>query len=109
VAVELSGAPQAIVQMFRAADKGARIVPVGLAGQPEVALPYTDIVRSGVQIHTVFRYVNQFPAALNLLERGLIDWKPLVTHTFPLEEAVAAFALIQERKSEVIKAVLTMD
>lgn len=106
VVIELSGAPKAITQLFRSASKGATAVLVGIAEDPTVEVEYTNIVRSGIRIETVFRYVNQFPLALDLMARRLIRLAPLVTQTFPLEETAAAFATVQERKSEVTKAVL---
>ena len=65
-------------------------------------------MRSGVRIETVFRYVNQFPPALDLMSRGLVRVAPLVSHSFLLEHTSEAFALIEERKSEAVKVVLTI-
>jgi threonine dehydrogenase-like Zn-dependent dehydrogenase len=44
-----------------------------------------------------------FTQALELLSSGLVNVKPLITHTFPLEEWEAAFEMITKRKSEAIK------
>ena len=46
---------------------------------------------------------SDFAQALDLLSSGLVDVKPVVTHTFPLEEWETAFEMITERKSEAIK------
>ena len=35
--------------------------------------------------------------------RGLVNVKPLITHTFPLTEWEAGFAMVTERKSEALK------
>ena len=44
-----------------------------------------------------------FAQALDLLTRGLVDVKPLITHTFPITEWQAAFAMVTERKSQALK------
>lgn len=108
VAIELSGAPPAITQLFRSTRKGAKVVLAGIAEPRTVELEYTNIVRSGLHIETVFRYVNHFPMAIDLISRGLVDVTQLVSHRLPLEKAAEAFALIEERRSEVVKIVLTI-
>jgi L-iditol 2-dehydrogenase len=44
-----------------------------------------------------------FARALELLSSGIIDVKPLITHTFSLDEWEAAFDMITRRKSEAMK------
>lgn len=41
-----------------------------------------------------------YPMAISLVARGLIDLKPLVTHRFKFEEAVKAFGVTQQGKDE---------
>ena len=45
----------------------------------------------------------EFTEALELIAAGLVKVKPLITHTFPLEQWELAFDMITERKSEAIK------
>lgn len=44
-----------------------------------------------------------FQQALELIAGGLVKVKPLITHTFPLEEWETAFDMVTKRKSECIK------
>jgi L-iditol 2-dehydrogenase len=44
-----------------------------------------------------------FAQAVDLITRGLVDVKPLVTHTFPIDEWEHAFSMAVERKSEAVK------
>ena len=46
---------------------------------------------------------SDFQLALELMSSGLVDVKPVITHTFPLDEWGTAFDMITERKSEAIK------
>lgn len=44
-----------------------------------------------IDLKLQYRYANQYPKAIRLVEAGLIDLKPLVTHRFTLETAIEAF------------------
>lgn len=44
-----------------------------------------------IDLKLQYRYANQYPRAIRLVEGGLINLKPLVTHRFTLENAVEAF------------------
>jgi L-iditol 2-dehydrogenase len=50
-----------------------------------------------------FRYAEQYPKAIRLVARGLIDVKPLVTHRFKLEEALQAFEVAADYSKGSIK------
>ena len=40
---------------------------------------------------------------INLIERGLVKARPLITHPFALNDVPEAFELMQDRTSDVIK------
>lgn len=48
-----------------------------------------------------------FRDAVKLLERGVFDQKPLITHRFPNEDAQTAFKIASERHADYIKGVIT--
>lgn len=54
-----------------------------------------------------YRYANQYPKAIRLVSEGLIDLKPLVTHRFPLNEAVDAFQVAADPSQGAIKVQIT--
>ncbi len=45
----------------------------------------------------------EFVQAMDLMARGLVDVKPLITHSFPLAEWEKAFDMITQHKGEAIK------
>jgi L-iditol 2-dehydrogenase len=47
--------------------------------------------------------MRQYPKAIRLVAGGLINLKPLVTHRFKLEDAVAAFHLAADPTKGAIK------
>ncbi|MEM2885913.1 MAG: zinc-binding dehydrogenase [Thermoproteota archaeon] len=48
-----------------------------------------------------------FRDAVRLLEKGVFDQKPLITHRFPNEDAEKAFKIASERRADYIKGVIT--
>ncbi len=52
-----------------------------------------DIRASGAGIESVSPYWSPYGAAMNLILRGEVDTRPLLTHRFPLEEAPEAFEI----------------
>jgi threonine dehydrogenase-like Zn-dependent dehydrogenase len=45
-------------------------------------------------------------SVLRLLDRGLVDFEPIVTHRFPVVRFEEAFAVLEERKGTVAKVLL---
>lgn len=46
------------------------------------------------------------PLAIDLVARGLVDLKPLLTHTFKFEDALEAFEITKAGKDKDGKAVI---
>lgn len=57
------------------------------------------------QIHLKFinRYRDTWPAGINALSGGILNLDALISHTFPLEEAVEALTLASEPARGSIK------
>jgi L-iditol 2-dehydrogenase len=56
-----------------------------------------------IDLQFQYRYAQQYPKAIRLVAGGLINLKPLVTHRFKLEDAVAAFHLAADPTKGAIK------
>ena len=44
-----------------------------------------------------FRFREEFSAVVRLMQSGLIDVKPVITHTIPLDDAELAFRIANDR------------
>ncbi len=86
---ETSGAPEALEQAIRLASPGATIVLLGLPGVSHPILT-TTIVRNELRLFGSMIYTDEFPVVLELLEKGLIKTRPLISGIFSLEELPAA-------------------
>lgn len=107
VVFECSGAPKAwsnIVDLLR--PSGA-IVVVGLPVEP-IAFDVAMLTTKEIRVESVFRYAHQYDRAIALMASGRVDLKPLISATFPFEEAKAAFDRAVEARPTDVKLQITM-
>ena len=45
-----------------------------------------------------FRFHPEFASGVDMMQKGLIDVKPLITHSLPLDAALTAFELASDRE-----------
>jgi len=66
-----------------------------------VPVPFFPVISKQLRILGSFRYgMGDYPLAISLVERGLIDLKPLVTHVVEFEEALEAFEHTRKGKDD---------
>ncbi len=106
VLFEASGNERALVGAFGALRPRGIIVQVGLGG--EMKLPINVIVAKEFDLRGAFRFHEEFATAVTLLNKGLVDVKPLISATLPYRDAGRAFALAADR-SQAMKVVLNFD
>ncbi|MCA1956898.1 MAG: L-threonine 3-dehydrogenase [Nitrospira sp.] len=95
-ALEMSGDPAALHQAFRAVKNGGRVSLFGIpTGQVCFDLP-NEIIFKGIRVYGVtgrhlfgtwYRLAGLFKAGLNI--------KPIITHSFPMDEFEKGFDLIR--------------
>jgi L-idonate 5-dehydrogenase len=95
VLMEASGSAEALVQAFDAVKPQGIIVQVGM-GAP-ATLPLSTVVVKELEVRGTFRFHEEFGLGVELLSKGLIDVKPLISATLPFTDAGAAFDLASDR------------
>ena len=95
VLVEASGNEKALVAGFDVVRPTGIVVQVGLGGT--FTLPMNTIVAKELELRGTFRFHEEFALAVEMLAKGLIDVKPLISATLPLERAREAFDLASDR------------
>jgi L-iditol 2-dehydrogenase len=107
VALECTGAEASIGAAIQAVRFGGTVFVVGV-GKNEMQFPFMRLSTREVDLRFQYRYANTWPRAIRLVEAGLLsDIRKLVTHRFPIEDAVLAFETSADVKSGAIKVQIT--
>jgi L-idonate 5-dehydrogenase len=106
VLFEASGNDKALRGAFDALRPRAVIVQVGLGG--EMTVPMNVIVAKEFDLRGAFRFHEEFAVAVELLNKRLVDVKPLISATVPYRDATRAFKLAADR-SQAMKVLLSFD
>ncbi len=88
VVVDVTGNPEGLKTSRRLVRPRGRLVMKSTVAA-ETQLDLTMLVVDEIQL--IGSRCGPFPAALRLLQRGLIETAPLITATYPLDDAMAAF------------------
>jgi L-idonate 5-dehydrogenase len=95
VLVECSGAAAALRTGIAALRPRGVVVQLGLSG--DMTLPVMQITAKEIELRGSFRFHEEFATAVAMMRAGLIDVKPLMTHSFPLAEYETAFRTALDR------------
>jgi L-idonate 5-dehydrogenase len=106
VLFECSGNARALVGAFDALRPRGIIVQVGLGG--DMTLPVNTIVAKEFDLRGAFRFHEEFAVAVELLNGGLVDVKPLISATLSYRDSAQAFALAADR-TKAMKVLLSFD
>ncbi|NLK06546.1 MAG: hypothetical protein GX315_09285 [Spirochaetales bacterium] len=60
-------------------------------------------------MYTVFRYANMYERAIASIAAGLIDVKPLITHTFAFDQAIEAYEFAASPSGPVVKIQISLE
>ncbi len=101
VLYECSGAAPALAAGIAAMRPRGVILQLGLGG--DMTLPMMAITAKELDLRGSFRFHSEFAVGVGLLQKRLIDVKPLITHTLPLDHAESAFRLASDR-TQTMKA-----
>jgi len=95
VQFEASGNERAVRSGLAVLRPRGVLVQLGLGG--DIAIPQNLIVAKEIEIRGTFRFHSEFGLAVDLINRRRVDLRPLVTATYPLEDAVTAFEVAGDR------------
>lgn len=108
IVIETAGSVEAVELATRLVRPGGRVVLLGVAGADKtLELPADRIMLADMDVIGSCSYSSAaWSNVLRLLERGLVDFEPIVTHRFPAEHFEEAFAVLESRKGTVAKVLL---
>jgi L-iditol 2-dehydrogenase len=106
VAFEAAGVPETPDQASEVARVGGKVVVAGIPSDDTMTMKASTARRKGLTIKLVRRMKHTYPRAIRLVQTGMVDVKPLVTHLFPLERIVEAFDMVDVYDDGVLRALI---
>lgn len=95
VQFEASGNERAVRSGLEVLRPRSTVVQLGLGG--DVSIPQNIVVAKEIEMKGTFRFHEEFGLAVDLIGKRRVDLKPLLTGTFPLNDAVSAFEVASDR------------
>ena len=95
VQFEASGNERAVRAGLEVLRPRSTLVQLGLGG--DVSIPQNVVVAKEIEMKGTFRFHEEFALAIDLINQGRVDLKPLLTETYPLDDAIRAFEVAGDR------------
>jgi L-idonate 5-dehydrogenase len=92
---ECSGAASALASGVSALRPAGILIQLGMGG--DMTVPMQAITAKELTVRGSFRFHKEFATAVSMLQKGLIDVSPLITHRFDLDDAVDGFEMAKDR------------
>ena len=97
IAFEAAGEQAAVDDAFAAVLPGGKVILAGIPDDDKTSFSASTARRKGLTIKLVRRMKHTYPRAVDLVSKGLVDVRSLVTHRFPLDQTVEAFRVAARR------------
>ncbi len=97
VAFEAAGAQETVDASVAAVIPGGKVILVGIPDDDKTSFSASTARRKGLTIKLVRRMKLTYPRAIELVSKGLVDVRSIVTHRFSLEQSVEAFRVAERR------------
>jgi L-iditol 2-dehydrogenase len=107
VVFECCGEQAALDQGIALLKPGGTLVVVGIPLEPRVTFDSSIVRRREIRVQNVRRQNKCLERAVAMIHSGRIKPDFLATHSFPLDEAAAAYETAATRRDGVIKAIVT--
>ncbi|KAF2662448.1 sorbitol dehydrogenase-like protein [Lophiostoma macrostomum CBS 122681] len=109
VVLECTGVENSVVTAAYTARRGGTVMVIGVGKEIMNNLPFMHLSLAEIDLKFINRYRDTWPAGLQCLGGGILDLKPLVTHTFPLEKALDALHMCSDLTNGSIKVQIMDD
>ena len=105
VVLEVAGTEDTFQLAWKCARPNAIVTVVALYDRPQM-LPLPEMYGKNLTFKTGGVDGCDCAEILSLIQQGRIDTTPLITHTYPLKDIEAAYALFENRMDNVIKVAI---
>ncbi|HEY5788864.1 MAG TPA: L-idonate 5-dehydrogenase [Microlunatus sp.] len=104
VAIDSSGSPRGLASAIRGTARGGRVVMVGLLPTGDQPVPLSLAITRELELVGSFRFNDEIDEVIAALTDGSLVVDPVLTHEYPVAEALEAFAMAKDasRSSKVL-------
>jgi L-iditol 2-dehydrogenase len=106
VALEAVGSTVTIKTAIESVRKGGTVTLIGNIS-PTVEIPLQLVVSRQIRLQGSAASSGEYPDCIDLLARGAVDLKPLISVIAPLEEGPQWFERLHAREANLMKVILT--
>ncbi|MGA8108363.1 MAG: galactitol-1-phosphate 5-dehydrogenase [Acidobacteriaceae bacterium] len=106
LALEAVGREETIASAIHSVRKGGTVTLIGNI-TPQVAIPLQVVVSRQLRLQGTAASAGEYPEAIDLISRGIIQVKPLITAVAPLEEGPRWFDRLYAHEPNLMKIVLS--
>lgn len=96
---ECSGSEMALTAGVLATRPRGTVVQVGMSG--DMKIPMQQITVKELTLKGSFRFHQEFAVAITMMQKGLIDVKPLLTQTFAISDHAEAFDVASDKQKSM--------
>lgn len=105
--IESTGVPASVAEAITLARTGGRLLLFGIITATEAALPFYQLYfKELAVINARAAKGEDFAGCINLLQRGMVQLEPLVSHVMPLEELEGAIEMLGSSGDQRLKVIL---
>ncbi len=104
--IEASGTNTAFEESVRMARKGGQVALISIPGDEDQPIAVKSLVMNQITLHGVRANPNCSKAVIGMMEEGILDVKPIITNTFPIDEVHEAFDTFIHRIGGAVKVVI---
>lgn len=107
LAIDAVGVQSTVLGAINSVKKGGRVILYGLPdSRKTIPFPVQKLIMDQISVTGVTNNELAWEPLIGLIEKGRINAKDMVTHSFRLDELDKAIALLDEHPDELIKAVI---
>jgi 2-desacetyl-2-hydroxyethyl bacteriochlorophyllide A dehydrogenase len=110
VVIECTGHPSALADAIEMARLGGTLLLFGIMSATQASLPFYQLYYKELNIvNTRAAKSEDYPASIDLVARGILKLKPLVTHVVPLRDLEKAIGMLESDEDQRMKIILKND
>ena len=98
IAFDASGSETAVLTAIKSLRPCGSLIQIGTFAEPNISVPSDQLMAKELTMKSSVRFDKEFSWAVDYLAKGRIDVMPLLTHTFPMEDANEAVLTASDRE-----------